>query len=45
MIDFPGNKYIKCNKMRMDNNGRIITLEVEIDDEIKQNKFGSLNKC
>ena len=32
MIDFLGHKK-KCNKIT-DNNGRIIVLEVEIDDEI-----------
>ena len=34
MIGFPGNKTIKYNKIRTDNNGRIIVLEAEIDDEI-----------
>ena len=34
MIGFLGNKKIKCNKIRTDNNGRIIVLEAEIDDEI-----------
>ena len=31
MIDFLGNKKIKCNKIRTDNNGRNIVLEAEID--------------
>ena len=31
---FLGNKKIKYNKIRTDNNGRIIVLEAEIDDEI-----------
>ena len=31
---FLGNKKIKCNKIRTDNNGRIIVLGAEIDDEI-----------
>ena len=34
MTDFLGHKKIKCNKIRMDNNDRIIVLEAEIDDEI-----------
>ena len=34
MIGFLGNKKIKYNKIRTDNNGRIIVLEAEIDDEI-----------
>ena len=34
MIGFLGNKKIKYNKTRADNNGRIIALEAEIDDEI-----------
>ena len=34
MISFLGNKRIKCNKIRTANNGRIIVLEAEIDDEI-----------
>ena len=34
MIGFLGNKKIKYNKTRTDNNGRIIVLEAEIDDEI-----------
>ena len=34
MIGFLGNKKIKCNKIRTDNNSRIIVLEPEIDDEI-----------
>ena len=34
MIGFLGNKKINYNKIRMDNNDRIIFLEAEIDDEI-----------
>ena len=34
MIGFLRNKKIKYNKIRTDNNGRIIVLEAEIDDEI-----------
>ena len=34
MIGFLGNKRIKYNKIRTDNNGRIIVLGAEIDDEI-----------
>ena len=34
MIGFLGNKKINYNKIRTDNNGRIIVLEAEIDDEI-----------
>ena len=34
MIGSLGNKKINCNKIRMDNNGRIIVLEAEIDDKI-----------
>ena len=34
MIGSLGNKKINCNKIRTDNNGRIIVLEAEIDDEI-----------
>ena len=32
MIGFLGNKKNKCNKIKTDNNGRIIVLEPEIDD-------------
>ena len=34
MTGLLGNKKIKCNKIRTDNNGRIIILGAEIDDEI-----------
>ena len=34
MIGFLGNKKTKYNKIRTDNNGRIIVLGAEIDDEI-----------
>ena len=34
MIGFLGNKKINYNKIRTDNNDRIIFLEAEIDDEI-----------
>ena len=34
MIDFLGNKRINCKKIRTDSNGRILVLEVKIDDEI-----------
>ena len=34
MTGFLGNKKIRYNKIRTDNNGRIIVLEAEIDDEI-----------
>ena len=34
MIGFFGNRKVKCNKIGTDNNGRIIVLEAEIDDEI-----------
>ena len=34
MIGFLGNKKNKCNKIITDNNGRILVLEAEIDDEI-----------
>ena len=33
-LGFLGNKKIKCNEIVTDNNGRIIVLEAEIDDEI-----------
>ena len=34
VIGFFGNRKVKCNKIGTDNNGRIIVLEAEIDDEI-----------
>lgn len=34
MIGFLGNKKIKCNKMKINNNSRIVVLEGEINDEM-----------
>ena len=54
MIGFLGNKKIKYSKIRTDNNGRIIVLEAEIDDEVfllinlynpNTEAFVSLNGC
>ena len=43
MIGSLGNKKINCNKIRTDNNGRIIVLEAEIDDEMIDDEFLLIN--